>query len=154
MSTSPPQSPAPATCPDCASRTLYRSGYAADGQQRYVCRDCGRSFQMTFQANGFDTALRAEALAMYLAGSTQTAIHQALKISYGGIRSIIKGHRRGRVLPPCPRCGDDDTCRFGKADDRVTQRYRCKACGKTYTSEADGTGDQQLAAPDTRNLKN
>ena len=143
-----------APCPDCGSQSLYRTGFSTDGAlQRYLCRDCGRSFQTAYLLSGFDPAVRAEALAMYLAGSTQTAINQKLKISFGAIRTLIKGHRRGRVLPSCPRCGDSDTCKFGKADDRVTQRYRCKSCGKTFTAETDSSGAQGQDDPDTRNLK-
>lgn len=140
-----------APCPDCGSQSLYRTGFSPDGGlQRYLCRDCGRSFQATYMQSGFDPAVRAEALAMYLAGSTQTAINQKLKISFGAIRSLIKGHRRGRVLPPCPRCGGD-TCKFGKTDDHVTQRYRCKSCGRTFTAETDGPAIR-CRAPRTRGI--
>ncbi len=33
--------------------------------------------------------------------------------------------------PLCPRCGSTDIVRFGKR--RGVQRYRCKACGRTFT---------------------
>ena len=124
----------PKNCPKSGPAKIYLYGVSQDGHnQRYKCSKCNHAFQLNYSQAGHDPDLRAAALLMHLAGSTQTEINVKLGISFGGIRSIIKGHKRGNPLPSCPRCGNDDTNRFGKTDDRITQRYRCKLCKKTFT---------------------
>ena len=46
-----------------------------------------------------------------------------------GDASFLDRHVRER----CPRCGDERVCRWGREADGV-QRYRCGACGRTFTS--------------------
>lgn len=38
----------------------------------------------------------------------------------------------GRLAMPCPHCGSVSTMKYGKY--RGTARYKCKDCGKTFTS--------------------
>ncbi|EGU3395847.1 hypothetical protein H3J60_004575 [Salmonella enterica] len=127
------------SCPDCASQRLYRVGRAKKGEhQRYQCRDCQRCFQEHYEQAGFDTGVRAKALALHLAGETQTRIREELGLSYNTIRSIVRGHPRGNTLPPCPYCRCAETTRFGTDNDRVTQRYRCKGCNRTFSDRTRG----------------
>ena len=124
----------PTSCPKCGPAKIYHYGVSPCGlHRRFKCSECNHAFQLTYSNAANNPDLRTVAIRMYLEGCTQTEISAQLGISFGSLRNILKGHKRGSTLPSCPRCDNDDTCKFGKADDRITQRYRCKSCKKTFT---------------------
>ena len=126
-------------CPDCGSQRLYRVGRAKKGDhQRYQCRDCQRCFQEQYEQAGYVPGIREKVLALHLAGETQTRIREALGLSYNTIRPIVRGHPRGNTLPPCPFCRSEAVNRFGRDNDGVTQRYRCKGCKRTFSGRTGG----------------
>lgn len=120
-------------CPECGSDDIYRTGLTVKGeQQRYLCKRCRCSFQLHYVKQGYITEVREKALALHLAGHTQSAISATLGLSHNTIRKIVKGHPRGRLTPCCPACQSVETVRFGKAEDGVTQRYRCWSCRRVF----------------------
>jgi predicted RNA-binding Zn-ribbon protein involved in translation (DUF1610 family) len=74
---------------------------------------------------------------MYLEG-------RAFKVNQLFFQSYLRNLMDQNTSPHCPHCTSENTKKDGKTK-AGTQRYRCKACGKTFTEKKRGRptiGDQ------------
>lgn len=62
-------------CRYCGSELVYKHGYARSGEPRYRCRECQRSFQLTYRYEGNkpDTPEKIVDMAMNGAGVRDTS---------------------------------------------------------------------------------
>ena len=62
-------------CRYCDSESVYKQGYARSGEPRYRCRDCQRSFQLTYRYEGNkpDTPNKIVDMAMIGSGVRDTS---------------------------------------------------------------------------------
>ncbi|HCA3195782.1 TPA: IS1 family transposase [Klebsiella pneumoniae] len=121
-------------CPHCHTQRTYRNGISKiSGQQRYICKGCGRTFQTEYTSIGVKPVIREKALELHLAGHLQTEIHALLGLAPNTISSIVKGIPRGRQTPPCPTCQSSEVIQFGRSKNGLKKRYRCKKCMITFS---------------------
>ncbi|EPN9162983.1 transposase [Escherichia coli] len=126
----------PVECPHCRDLRTNKNGICkANGQQRYICRGCGRTFQTEHISVGVKPVVREKTLELHLAGLLQTEIHALLGIAPDTISRIVKGIPRGRLTPPCPICQSAEVIQFGKSKNGLKKRYRCKNCTKTFSCD-------------------
>lgn len=118
-------------CKHCdTDKPPYLSGASSSGVKRYVCRDCGRSFQVRYKLAIFEEGTKEKAIELFYAGVPGNEIADTLHISLHALAKILKPHKGKRTGLICPGCGGDEISRFGY--DRGKQRYRCKLCKKTF----------------------
>ena len=79
-------------CHHCGSEESRRNG-SFEGVQRYLCRDCGRSF--TSRGERFDKAVKARALDMYLNNVGIRKVARFVGASPAAVVSWIRKARDG-----------------------------------------------------------
>ena len=88
-------------CPSCGSpHRQIRNGKAADGRQRYLCRDCGHRYTEDPRSNAYPAALREEAVRLYLEQNGFRRIARLLRVNH---QTVVNGIReREKRQPPAP----------------------------------------------------
>ena len=90
----------PGACPACDGTTLIRSGHAC-GRQRWRCKGCGRQFTRT-TPRGMPAAMKREAVGLYWAGLSMSAIGRRLGVSAQSVMRWVRDHARDRCPKPEP----------------------------------------------------
>jgi len=120
-------------CPRCGATKIYKSGFSHDGQrQRYACRECRRSFLTDYVAPVYQPGKADEVKTLYRLGTRIDGISEYTDVPRRTITKWTREISRPKTSPPCPRCASNETQQNGTENKGKIQRYRCKACGKTY----------------------
>ncbi len=77
-------------CQHCESRKIVRNGLAADGRQRYVCRDCGRRSRAQPRTNAYSEEERETILRAYAERSSLRGLSRTFGVSRQTVTSWIK----------------------------------------------------------------
>jgi hypothetical protein len=112
----------PDACPGCGGAVLIRSGHAR-GRQRWRCKGCGRPFTRT-TPRGKPAAMRREAVGLYCAGLSLSAIGRRLGVSARSVMRWIRGRTPGRIAPSRRRPGArawSSSTRSGTSSKKVPQ---------------------------------
>lgn len=68
-------------CQHCESRKLVRNGLAADGRQRYLCRDCGQRSRQDPRRNAYSEEEREQILRAYDERSSLRGLSRTFAVS-------------------------------------------------------------------------
>jgi insertion element IS1 protein InsB len=119
----------PGACPACGGATLIRPGHAC-GRQRWRCKSCGRQFTRT-EPRGMPAATKREAVGLYCAGLSMSAIGRRLGVSAQSVMRWVRGHARDHCPKPEPagRAG-------GRGGDRRDGALRRKKARKLWIGKA------------------
>lgn len=128
-------------CLRCATTgKVYKSGRVKHGPQRYVCRACGR----TFQLESPKVALTEEAIhciiRLYREGKTYAAITAETGASPDKISKVTREVRGRKTGKSCPACNSYEVSRFGKSRNGRVQRLRCRECHRTFSDTSPAPG--------------
>jgi transposase-like protein len=80
-------------CPKCNSVQVYRKGFNATKKgetQRFICRDCGKNFQIGYQHQARKTDIAKTIEAMILDGNSIRGISRVLGVSTYTIYKVLK----------------------------------------------------------------
>jgi IS1 family transposase/transposase-like protein len=77
-------------CPDCTSDDIKRNGKSKSYRQRYRCKGCGRSFQMTYRYRAWKPEIRALIVPMTMRNSGIRDIEDVLGIHRDSVMAAIK----------------------------------------------------------------
>ena len=92
------------TCPHC-QRTdqQVKVGHNASGSQRYLCKVCHRKYTPEPKPQGYDEALRRQAVQMYVDGGNFRRMGRTLGLAHRTIINWVNAHAdRLPDLPPVP----------------------------------------------------
>lgn len=67
-------------CVRCGSKEVVKNGHSKDGQQRYKCKECGRSYGDEDRRVKYDLAKKMKVLALYLEGMGIRSIERVEKV--------------------------------------------------------------------------
>lgn len=81
-------------CPHCGSNWMPKYG-TSRGKQTYRCGDCKHRYTPEGNRHYFPEAVKDQAVAMYLEGSSISAIGRVLKVRLETVYSWIKKSRSG-----------------------------------------------------------
>ena len=90
-------------CPDCDSSDVIKSGKAATGTQRYLCKndDCpGKTFMLDYRYKAYEPGVMEQAIEMAINGSGIRDTARVLKINRNTVMSHIKKIPRDRSGQP------------------------------------------------------
>lgn len=89
------------TCPTCQSRVhQVKDGRTGAGRQRYWCRECGRKYTPEARAAGYPPEMRAQALRMYVDGSSLRWIARHLGVVHQTVANWMSA--QADALPEAP----------------------------------------------------
>ena len=89
-------------CPSCGSRhRQVRNGKAVDGRQRYLCRGCGYRYTQDPRSNAYPSALREQAVRLYLEQNGFRRIARLLGVNHQTVVNWIR--EREKRQPPAPQ---------------------------------------------------
>lgn len=88
-------------CPRCQSTHMRKAGISRHGHQRWLCKDCGRTFgDKNYRLIEPDT--KARALAMYAEGVSARAIERLLGVSHNSVLGWVRQEVDKQALQPVP----------------------------------------------------
>jgi transposase len=90
----------PDACPACCGSVSIKSGHAC-GRQRWRCKACGRQFTRT-EPRGKPEAMRREAVGLYCAGLSLSAVGRRLGVSAQSVMRWVRDHARLHCPKPEP----------------------------------------------------
>lgn len=93
------------TCPHChRTEQQVKVGTNRSGSQRYLCQVCRRKYTPAPKTQGYDQALRKQAVENYVDGMNFRRIARLLKVSHTSVMNWVKAHADslpdGAPLPP------------------------------------------------------
>lgn len=136
-------------CPLCNTRgQVYKSGRLKHGPQRYICRSCGRTFQLESPRKTITPEDEQRIIELYTEGKSHAEITAKTGASSSKISAVthaVRGKRTGKI---CPSCGSDEISRFGKSRNGLKQRFRCRHCLRTFNEPVtQSKGIPDMAEP-------
>ena len=78
------------TCRYCDSELVYKHGYARSGEPRYRCRECQRSFQLTYRYEGNKPDTPEKIVEMAMNGSGVRDTSRVLGVSITTVIAHLK----------------------------------------------------------------
>lgn len=88
-------------CPRCQSSHMRKIGISRHGHQRWLCKDCGRTFgEKNFRL--VDAHTKEQALTMYAEGMSARAIERVLKVSHNSVLGWVRQLVQNTALQPVP----------------------------------------------------
>lgn len=88
-------------CPHCRRREQQvKVGFNESGSQRYLCQICQRKYTPVPKSQGYDAAIRREALRLYADGMNLRRIARILRISHPTVANWVNAH--AAQLPDSP----------------------------------------------------
>jgi transposase len=91
------------TCPFCHSSIAVKQGHNRSGSQRFLCRDCGRTFTPHPNRRGYTEAMHQRAIQLYLEGTNLRRIGRLLKIDHMTVAAWVQQHADGLPAAPGPQ---------------------------------------------------
>ena len=86
-------------CPHCKTKNIVKNGNSQHGRQRFLCRDCQRTFGVADRRR-VCAATQAQARRLYLEGVGFRGIERLLGVSHVSVMNWVKA--QARSLPPLP----------------------------------------------------
>ncbi len=83
-------------CPECGSNWCVKNGHQKDGKQKFMCKDCGRSFVLNGERNKHPGRVKEQALRMLGEGMSISAVSRVLGIPEGTVSCWL--YREGKKL--------------------------------------------------------
>ncbi len=77
-------------CQHCESTRLVRNGLAADGRQRYLCRDCRQRSREQPRTVAYPEAAREQILRAYDEGSSLRGLTRTFGVSRNTVTAWLK----------------------------------------------------------------
>lgn len=88
-------------CPRCQSAHMRKVGISRHGHQRWLCKDCGRTFgEKNYRM--IDPATKEKALAMYAEGVSARAIERLLGVSHNSVLGWVRQQVSRQALQCVP----------------------------------------------------
>lgn len=88
-------------CPHCQrTEQQVKVGFNESGSQRYLCQVCQRKYTPVPKAQGYDMAIRQEALRLYADGMNLRRIARTLRISHPTVANWVNAY--AAQLPDTP----------------------------------------------------
>ncbi|BDC99223.1 transposase-like zinc-binding domain-containing protein [Persicobacter psychrovividus] len=78
------------TCKHCQSNDIVKNGHRSNGDQRWRCKSCRKSFQVTYRSNAYVPGIEDKIDEMTLNASGVRDIARVLKISKYKVMSHLK----------------------------------------------------------------
>lgn len=88
-------------CPHCFNVRTVKNGISRHGHQRWLCRDCRKTFGET-NHRLVPPELKASALRHYMEGVGLRATERLVGVSHNSIMNWVKQEVVGKVLAPAP----------------------------------------------------
>ena len=82
-------------CPHCGSNRMPKDGHSR-GKQTYQCGDCHYRHTPEGNRHYYSAAVKEQAIAMYLEGSSLAAIGRVLDVKLGTVFQWVKKSASGR----------------------------------------------------------
>ena len=86
-------------CPHCKTKSIVKNGNSKHGRQRFLCRDCQRTFGVA-DGRRIPAAIQAQARRLYLEGVGFRGIERLLGVSHVSVMNWVKAQAQAR--PPLP----------------------------------------------------
>jgi len=83
-------------CPECGSNWCVKNGHQKNGKQKFMCKDCGRSFIWKGEKNKHPEKVKEQALRMLGEGMSISAVSRVLGIPEGTVSCWL--YREGKKL--------------------------------------------------------
>ncbi len=80
-------------CPCCAGVKVLKNGLSKSGMQRYLCKVCGKSFQLQFEKKAYQQGIKEQIIDMSLNGSGTRDIARVLGIDKNTVTATLKKNR-------------------------------------------------------------
>ena len=147
-------SPPPLRCRHCQSKRVTRSGREPRGTQRFLCRDCKRSFHRAEDDLGHSAAFRAGALAAYWGGAS--ACTRSVATSVSATARWQSGVKKAKTLMPVTRAGrnprnsSQESQEPGAARIRGREDQGPRGSGAARIRGREDQGVQERATPGRR----
>jgi transposase len=77
-------------CIHCKSSNLHKNGHSENGTQRWLCIDCGKSFQLSYRYRAHVPGIKEQITELTLNSSGVRDISRILKISKNTVVSELK----------------------------------------------------------------
>ena len=77
-------------CYHCSSEKLKKNGFAPNGKQKYLCKDCGKASREDPVAKGYSEAKREEILRAYQERSSLRGISRTFGVSRTTVTAWLK----------------------------------------------------------------
>jgi transposase-like protein len=78
------------TCPFCNCDDLVKNGHSENNTQRWVCKGCGKSFQLEYTYNAYNPGVKEKIVELTLNSSGVRDISRTLKINRNTVMSELK----------------------------------------------------------------
>ena len=72
-------------CPECGSNWCVKNGHQKNGKQKFMCKDCGRSFIWKGEKNKHPEKVKEQALRMLGEGMSISAVLRVLRTFQGAV---------------------------------------------------------------------
>ena len=77
-------------CYHCGSEALKKNGFAPNGKQKYLCKDCGKASRDDPIAKGYSEAKKEEILRAYQERSSLRGISRTFGVSRTTVTAWLK----------------------------------------------------------------
>jgi transposase-like protein len=77
-------------CYHCSSENLKKNGFAPNGKQKYLCKDCGKASRDDPVAKGYSEAKKEEILRAYQERPSMRGIARTFGMSRNTLTSWLK----------------------------------------------------------------
>jgi len=77
-------------CPHCSGSSLQKNGHRSNGDQRWRCNGCLKSFQQEYRYNARKQGVKEQIIELTLNSSGVRDISRILKISRNTVSSELK----------------------------------------------------------------
>ena len=82
------------TCRNCGSDDILRNGMTSNGNQRFLCNDCGKRSRQNPQPNGYTEQEREEILRAYQERSSLRGLERTFGVSRNTVSGWLKKRRQ------------------------------------------------------------
>ena len=80
-------------CYHCGSEELKKNGFAPNGKQKYLCKDCGKASRQNPVAKGYSEARKEEILKAYEERSSLRGLSRTFGVSRTTVTKWLKKSR-------------------------------------------------------------
>jgi transposase len=93
----------PILCPHCSSKDLVKNGHQSNGEQRWRCNICRKSFLLNYRYKAREQGIEAKIIEMTLNSSGVRDVGRVLKISKDTVTAVLKKKRYKRIPTFLPK---------------------------------------------------
>ena len=85
-------------CPKCQGRDLQKNGRRGKEVQRFICKECGKSFQLLYKKNAYKPRIKDQIEDLTLNGCGVRSIARSLGINKNTVVSELKKSKRHMLI--------------------------------------------------------